>query len=384
MTTSDLRPRAAADRDAFLQLLEALVSIETPTGDVGGGSRLVALLGDVLSGDGWSVTTSAAEHVEGRPPVGDLLEAELHGGEGPSTLLLAHYDTVHPLGTLERSPWRVDGDVAHGPGVLDMKAGIAAAVVAARLAREGGRSLRGPVRLLLTSDEETGSHASREPIEARAREAGRVLVLEPSRDDGALKIARKGVADYHLTFTGRAAHAGLAPETGANALLEMAHAALAFAELAAPALGTTVSPTVGRAGTTTNVIPDEARLAVDVRLPTLAEADRVDAALRGYRSRVPGVAVHVAGGVNRPPMEANEANRRLFTEAVEIAASWGWSVEGALVGGGSDGNFTSALGAPTLDGIGALGSGAHTLVERVRIGATLDRVALVAALLAEP
>jgi glutamate carboxypeptidase len=384
MANPDLRAHAAEARDAYLSLLESLVTIETPSGDLEGAERFVAHLAGVLAGDGWDLRLEAAEGAPGRGPVGDLVEARLAGGTGPRTLLLAHYDTVHPVGTLQRSPWLVEGDVARGPGVLDMKAGIAAALVAPRLLRAAGLGLHGSVALLVTSDEETGSHGSRSRIEALAREADRVVVLEPSRDDGALKIARKGVADYHLSFAGRAAHAGLAPETGANALLEMAHAALAIAALADPPQGTTVSPTVGRAGSATNVIPDEARLSVDVRLPTLAEADRVDAALRGYAPRIQGVQVHVAGGVNRPPMEANEGNTRLFEEARTHAASWGWTLEGALVGGGSDGNFTSALGVPTLDGVGALGGGAHTLDEWLRVGATLDRVALVTALLAEP
>jgi glutamate carboxypeptidase len=384
MANPDLRAHAAEARDAFLGLLGSLVTIETPSGDLDGAGRFVAHLADVLAGDGWDLRILAAEGAAGRAPVGDLVEARLEGGNGPGTLLLAHYDTVHPVGTLQRSPWRVEDDVAHGPGVLDMKAGLAAAVVAPRLLRAAGLRLHGSVTLLVTSDEEIGSHGSRSRIEALAHEADRVLVLEPSRDDGAVKIARKGVADYHLTFSGRAAHAGLAPETGANALLEMAHAALAIAALAEPSHGTTVSPTVGRAGGALNVIPDEARLSVDVRLPTLAEAARVDAALRGYAPRIHGVRVHVAGGVNRPPMEANEGNTRMFEEARTLAASWGWELEGALVGGGSDGNFTSALGVPTLDGVGALGGGAHTLSEWLQVGATLDRVALVAALLAEP
>ena len=374
MTIADLHRHAHAGRPTFLALLEELVRIETPTGDRDGAGRLVDHLSRVLEADGWSVAT------EPREAVGDVLVARLAAPSGPSTLLLAHYDTVHPVGTLERHPWRVDDDHASGPGALDMKAGIAAAVMAMRVLRAAGAEPAGPVTLLVTSDEETGSHHSRERIEEEALRHDRVLVLEPSRDDGALKLGRKGVAGFHLTFEGRAAHAGLAPETGASALIELAHAALEIAALADTSLGTTVSPTVARAGHATNVIPDAGRLSIDVRLPTMAEAERVEAAVRGYAPRDAGVRVHVEGGVNRPPREATAGNRALLAQAEGVAAAWGWSVRSGIVGGGSDGNFTSALGVATLDGLGALGGGAHTLDEHVHVSATLDRVALLAGL----
>lgn len=378
MTIADLHRHAHEGRPAFLALLEELVRIETPTGDRDGAGRLVAHLSRVLEADGWSVSTVARE------AVGDVLVARLAAPSGTSTLLLAHYDTVHPLGTLARHPWRVDGDRAAGPGALDMKAGVAAAVLAVRVLRAAGAEPAGPLTLLVTSDEETGSHHSRELIEEEALRHDRVLVLEPSRDDGALKLGRKGVADFHLGFEGRAAHAGLAPETGASALIELAHAALEIASLADTSLGTTVSPTVARAGHATNVIPDAGRLSVDVRLPTMAEAERVEAAIRGYAPRDAGVRVHVEGGVNRPPMEATLGNRALLARAEEVATAWGWSVQSGIVGGGSDGNFTSALGIATLDGLGALGGGAHTAGEHVLVSATLDRVALVAGLVGQP
>jgi glutamate carboxypeptidase len=315
---SELR-RAVHDlRSEYLTELEALVRIETPSRDVGGMARFATHLTGVLERDGWQVATHAASGT------GPIVEARLAGASGPSTLLLTHYDTVHPVGAFGADPWRAEDDVARGPGVLDMKAGIVAAIVAARVLGAAGLAPEGPVTLLATSDEETGSHASRERIEDEARRADRVYVLEPSRDDGALKVGRKGTADYHLTFAGRAAHAGLAPETGANALLALAHAAIALAELANPELGTTVTPSVARAGTAVNVVPDEARLSVDTRLPTMAEAERVDAAVRGYAPQVAGVRCDVAGGLNRPPMEDTPANRRLFEAATRVAASWGW------------------------------------------------------------
>ncbi|CAN5731648.1 M20 family metallopeptidase [soil metagenome] len=377
MTIPDLHRAVVDRRTEFLDLLRELVRIETPTGDLAGAERFVAHLRAVLEGDAWAVETDEREGV------GALLVARMAGRtDSESTLLLAHYDTVHDVGTLERSPWRVEGDVAYGPGALDMKAGIAAAIVALRALHAVGGTPAGRVTLLVTSDEETGSHASRERIEREAGEHDRVLVLEPSRDDGALKLGRKGVADFHLTFEGRAAHAGLAPETGASALVELARAALTIADLGDAAAGTTVNPTVARSGQATNVIPDHARLSVDVRLPTMVEAERVEGAIRGYVPHDPEIRVRIDGGVNRPPMEATVGNRRLLARAQAIGATWGWSVESAVVGGGSDGNFTSALGVATLDGVGAVGGGAHTLGEHVRVGETLDRVALVANLLA--
>jgi glutamate carboxypeptidase len=372
------RQRAHAHRDHYLALLERLVRIESPSRDRVGADAFVDALSSVLRDDGWTLRR------EPRADVGDIVIARTrHGAPGPATLLLCHYDTVHPRGSFGAQPWRVEGDRAAGPGVLDMKAGIVAGVLAPRIVQGAGASLAGPLTLLVTSDEEIGSDASRALIEAEARQHARVLVLEPSRDDGALKAGRKGVAQYAIGLHGRASHAGLAPFDGASALVELAHLVLELTQIGNAEVGTTVTPTVAQAGTTSNVVAERATLAVDVRVADLAEAERVDAAVRGYAVRDPRVRVEVAGGLNRPPMEANAVNAALLERALALASAAGWSVEGSVVGGGSDGNFTSALGVPTLDGLGSVGGGAHTSDEHIRIGESLDRLGLLASLLME-
>jgi glutamate carboxypeptidase len=376
MDAASLRELAHAQRVTYLALLETLVRLETPSGDREAATAFVDQLQAVLEGDGWTVDRQPREDV------GDVLRARWPAAaEGPRTLLLCHYDTVHPRDSFGARVWHVAADVAGGPGALDMKAGIVTAIMARRVLEADGQAPAGPVTLLVTSDEEIGSGASRSVIEAEARRHDRVLVLEPSRDDGALKTARKGVAGYHVALRGRASHAGLAPADGASALVELAHLVLELSGLGDAETGTTVTPTVARAGSASNVVAELADLTVDVRVPTLAEAERVDAAVRGYAVRDPRVRVTVSGGLNRPPMTADGA---LFDQAQRIAGAAGWSVDGALVGGGSDGNFTSALGVPTLDGLGAVGGGAHTRDEHVRLGGTLDRLGLVAALLTAP
>lgn len=380
MPNTDLLTAARARRTEFLDLLERFVSVESPTGDKVACERMADLLEATLTADGWAVTRDP------RDAVGDLLSATLEGdGDGRGTLVLAHYDTVWPVGTLATMPFRVDAgaDRAYGPGTLDMKGGIAATLLAARLLAAAGRRPRGRATLLITSDEETGSAHSRARIEDEARAHDRVLVVEAARDDGALKVGRKGVGDYHFTFHGIAAHAGNYPDDGASALVELAHAALFVRSLDDREAATTAHPTVARAGSVTNVIAEHATLDVDVRVLRLDEAERVDAALRAWEPRDARVRVEVEGGLNRPPMEPTPANLALFARARAATAAWGTTLEGVVVGGGSDGNFTSALGVATLDGVGGCGQGAHARHEHVRIGDTLARVALVAALLAD-
>jgi glutamate carboxypeptidase len=381
MPSRDPSTPARARRSEFLALLERFVACESPTHDKAAGDRMADLLATTLADDGWRVERTP------RRDVGDVLCATLAGdGRDRGSLVLAHYDTVWPMGTLAAMPFRVDAasDRAYGPGTLDMKAGIAAAILAARLLADAGTPVAGGVTLLITSDEETGSARSRERIEAEARRHERVFVVEPARDDGALKVGRKGVADYHLDLHGVPAHAGNHPDDGASALVELAHLVLFLRSLDDRDAATTVHPTVARAGGAVNVITEHARLDVDVRVLRLDEAARVDDAVRAWQPRDPRVRLEVRGGLNRPPMEPTAANLTLFERARAHAGTWGATLEGAVVGGGSDGNFTSALGVPTLDGLGACGRGAHARDEHVRIGDTLDRVALLAALLTQP
>jgi glutamate carboxypeptidase len=370
-----LLERARAEEGAYLSTLRELVEIESPSADRVAAQRLADHLAVRLAEGDWSVERAP------RADVGDVLIARKHGGDpGDASLILAHYDTVWPVGTLAEMPWRRDGDRVHGPGVLDMKAGIATALHAVRLAEEAGGA-RGPVTLLLTSDEETGSLRSRDVIEAEAGRHVRVLVVEPGRDDGALKVGRKGVGDPRVRIRGRSAHAGLAPEQGASALRELAYFLLWAEDLTDVEAGTTVNLTVARGGSAGNVIAEEARGQLDVRVLRMDEAERVEAALRAYRPRDKRVDVAIEGGMNRPPMELTAANRALANEARAALAAIGLSVGEAVVGGGSDGNLTSALGVATLDGLGAVGAGPHARHEHVRVAPTLERVALLAALL---
>ncbi len=295
----------------------------------------------------------------------------------PRVLLLGHLDTVWPRGTVARWPFAVSDGNATGPGAFDMKAGVVQGLHALTALDD----LDGVV-LLLTTDEEIGSPTSRPLIEETARGVEATLVLEPSLA-GALKTGRKGVSDYRVEIAGRAAHAGLEPEKGVNALLELAHQVLAVAALADAELGTTVTPAVAAAGTATNVVPATASFTVDSRAVSDAEQQRVDAALRGLTPVLPGAALTVHGGINRPALPET-ASAQLFRRAQRLATTLGFgALEGRTVGGGSDGNFTAGLGIPTLDGLGAVGDGAHAEGEYVVVDAMPERAALVAALVTE-
>lgn len=351
--------------DLMLADLERLVRCESPSSDTDALHRCA----DVLAEIGTTRLGVAPVRTEagGKPVL-------RFGPTDPAVLLLGHLDTVHPLGTLAVAPYRVADGRVYGPGVFDMKAGLVQALHAIAAAEHRGR-----VGLLVTSDEELGSPDSRPVIEAAARRTQAVLVLEAS-SGGRLKTARKGVSNYQMLFTGRAAHAGLEPEKGANACLALAHAVIAVAALADPGAGTTVTPTVASAGTTSNTVPDQASLLIDVRAATIAEQERVHAAMRALASAVPEVRLELLGGINRPPL-APEMSAQLFAVAQEVAAELGWpALEGAHVGGGSDGNFTAGLGVGTLDGLGAVGDGAHTRHEWAEVAALAQRTRLLSRL----
>jgi glutamate carboxypeptidase len=356
------------DVEALLEDLRMLVEVESPSLQLEAIERSAAAVAAVierrLGSPAELVPSAAGPHV--------LWKA----GGAPRVLLVGHHDTVFPLGTLAARPFRVAGGKATGPGVFDMKGGIVLGVhaVAALAERDG-------VELLFTADEEVGSRASRALIETRAEACGAVLVLEPSADGGALKTARKGTGGFEVTIHGRAAHAGLEPEKGVNALVEAARQVLAISELADPSLGTTVTPTVASAGTADNVVPAEARIRVDVRVVEPAEAARVDQAMAELSTVDPEARLQVTGGVNRPPMP-EEATAELLALAQRVTATAGLSpLQGVAVGGGSDGNFTAALGVPTLDGLGATGGGAHADHEFVEVDTLADRVRLLAGLI---
>lgn len=371
-----MRAWLTARQDEMVALTAEFVSAESPSNE----PALLAVAADLIA--------SRADRLLGVPVtrLGSPGSPALSWSVPPvrcdalPVVLLAHLDTVWPKGTLSRWPFALDGDRMTGPGVFDMKAGLVQALyaLAALTAADADRP---PVVLLVTADEEIGSPAGRAVIETVARESSAVLVLEPSAD-GRLKIARKGVSNYDLTVVGRSAHAGLEPEKGINALVEAARLVLEAADLGAPERGTTVTPTLARAGTTRNTVPAEASIGLDVRAATIAEQERVDTAIRALRPH-DGATVIVDGGINRPPLE-QRASERLLPLVARAAETCGVLTPGtARVGGGSDGNLTAALGLPTLDGLGAVGAGAHAEGEYALVSALPQRAALVAALIVE-
>jgi glutamate carboxypeptidase len=317
---------------------------------------------------------------------GNHVRAEIWLGEGRpkgQIMVLGHLDTVYPLGTIAAMPFRVQRGRAFGPGTFDMKAGLVLALAAVDALRELG--LRPQKRLVFfwNSDEEIGSYASRAAIEREARRSDAVLVLEPAAGrDGNLKTARKGVGTVELTITGRASHAGLDPGAGVNAVHELAEQIVRLERVNNPKRGIALQATVVDGGTVSNVVPHHARAEVDIRYTHIADAKKIERQLRGLRPILPGARVEVRGGINRPPLERTPGVMRLFRHAKDLMSEMGLSLDEAWVGGGSDGNFTAALGVPTLDGLGAIGNGAHSAVEHVIIRSLPERAALLVGLLA--
>jgi glutamate carboxypeptidase len=356
----------------MIDLLGRLVRIESPSDDVAGLQRFADELA-TLFGELGPVERVGDGH----------LRLTLAGTESsaPGTVALCHYDTVWSTGTLEHIPFSVDAaGIARGPGCFDMKGGLVVLYYALQALRS--RSLRPRRRLdiLFTCDEEVGSLTSRPLIEATARGAAAAFVLESPLPGGTLKTARKGTGDYLVKIHGRAAHAGVEPQKGISATQELAHQIVALHALNDYAVGTTINVGVVHAGTRPNVVPAEAEAHVDVRVETLAEADRIDAAIRGLSAVVPGARLEIDGGLNRPPMERSAAMGRLFEQARAIAAAMQVELAEGSTGGGSDGNFTAALGVPTLDGLGPEGEGAHAAHEHVVTESLPRRAALLAGL----
>ena len=372
---ASLEPR----RSEMVELLGRLVQIESPSDDPAGLARLADEIASLFQQFG-TVERLAPNGVERGPH----LRASVEGTDSsaPKAVALCHFDTVWPKGTLERIPFSVDADgVARGPGCFDMKGGIVGLYFALKALRERGLQPRRRLEILFTSDEEVGSPTSRALIEQTARDAALAYVLESPLPGGTLKTARKGTGDYRVRITGRAAHAGVEPQKGISAIDELAHQVIALHALNDYALGTTVNVGVVHGGSRPNVVAAEAEAHVDVRVQTLAEAERIDQAIRGLQPGLAGAVLDVDGGLNRPPMERSEAMARLFERARQIAAAMGVDLREGSTGGGSDGNFTAAIGIPTLDGLGPEGEGAHAAHEHVLTDSFPRRVALVAGLL---
>jgi len=349
----------------MLAAIEALVKCESPSDDLDACRSVVALASDIATRV--LGTPAQIKEIEGRPVF-------WWGSERPKVLVLAHLDTVWPVGSFQPL-WSVEGDVVRGPGVFDMKAGFVQALYALK-------GIDGDVALVATTDEEIGSHKSKALIKDLSSAADAVLVLEASLD-GKVKTGRKGTAMFQISIHGKASHAGLEPEKGVNATTEVAHVILALAALENPADGTTVVPTLLRAGTTINTVPDLAVLEIDARSFSQEDLQRVDTAIKNLPATLPGARIEVAGGLHRPPLQPS-ATADLYAIAEKVAKEIGMPPLGsAEVGGASDGNFAAAAGARVLDGLGAVGGGAHAANEWVSLASIEERSAFLHAFIKE-
>jgi glutamate carboxypeptidase len=376
----EVRARLQVQVDDMAALLGRMVRIESGSDDPEGLDRMAALLEGLFGELG-----PVSRHPAG--PGGAHLTLSLDGADAalPHVVVLGHYDTVWPRGTLDRIPFAVDHrGVITGPGCFDMKGGLVLLYCALRQLRELGRDPRRPLRVLLTCDEEVRSRTSRELIRRTALGAAAALVLESPLPGGALKTARKGTATYQLLIEGRAAHAGIEPGKGVSAILELTHQVQALHALADSERGTTVNVGVIRGGTRPNVVAAGAEAEIDVRVSTSAEAERVDRSIRRLAPVLPGTRLTVVADLTRPPMESTPASRRLFARAAAIAERMGVAdLAGGATGGASDANLVAAAGIPTLDGLGPEGGGAHADDEHVLLASMPFRAALLAGLLAE-
>ena len=374
-------------RDAIVSTIRELVEIESPSDNKSAADRLAEVIAEKFSQLGGEIRFHHAKEF------GNHLQVNFGGKAAKPVLLLGHYDTVYPLGTLVKMPCTVAGDKLTGPGVLDMKSGIALMLHAIAALQqwhkedghgnESGGQLPRPINVLLVSDEEVGSDSSRRITEALAKRAAAVLVLEPSYGrQGAVKTARKGVGEYLVKVTGKASHAGLDFEKGVNAICELARQIEKISGFTDLKKGLTVNVGIVSGGSRTNVVPAEAAAQIDVRIARLKDAAGIEKKMRGLRAFNRKCKIEISGGMNRPPMERTAGVAALYAQAKAIARELGWNLGEAAVGGGSDGNFTTGLGIPTLDGLGGVGDGAHAIHEHILISELPRRAALIAGLIA--
>lgn len=373
---SDLLSFFSERTPRMLEELRQMVLLESPSNSKDHVDHLGQHIAGICKDLGAEVTLYPREEA------GDLLIAVWNqDAPGKPIMLLTHMDTVWPVGTLQTMPIREEGGLLYGPGALDMKGGIVVALEAIRGLRERGELPRRPIWIFFNSDEETSSIYSRDLLCEKAKECGLVLVMEPAAEGEAFKTWRKGIGHYVVRAHGRASHAGQAPEKGINAVIEIAQQAMFLHRLNDYQNGTSVSVTMINGGMASNVIPPEASLEIDVRFLKATEAARVEAAMQNLSPIVPGASVAVEGCIDRGPMERNDLMIRLFRQAQAIAQSLGMDLREDGSGGASDGNFTAALGIPTLDGLGPGGIGLHAAHEQVQIGTLPRRTALLAKML---
>ncbi|HLT21108.1 MAG TPA: M20 family metallopeptidase [Thermomicrobiales bacterium] len=360
-----------------LDLLKQIVELESPSNEKQAVDKLVDFLqGELERRDAEVERVAQAE-------TGDLLIARWPGDDREPLFVMTHIDTVWPVGTLERLPWKVEGDVARGPGIYDMKASVAMMLTAIDILKDLGHTGR-PIVWLINTDEEIGSPGSREYIERYAKESAYVLCLEPPvPPDDALKTERKGVGMFNMKVRGRAAHAGADHQNGISAIEELARQIQWLHSLTDYDKGTTVNVGVISGGTKRNVVAAEAEALIDLRVTTMAEAERMVPLIKSAKAQLEGATVEIHGDLNRPPMERSPHVLAAFERAQEIARTIGQEVVESSTGGGSDGNFTAALGVPTIDGLGCPGDGAHAETEHIQLPKVAPRTALITALLAD-
>ena len=377
---SALRQYFAARQHELLTFVCALVETESPSGDKDGSGEVVSLLASAASSIGAVnsveriTSEDFGEHICIRAFAGDTGAAPI--------LILGHTDTVHPRGAIKERPWRTEDNRIYGPGIFDMKANCGLALEILRACDETGTRPAAPITILLTCDEESGSASGRALVEAEARAARAVLVLEPSAPGGRAKTARKGTGMFKIEVQGRASHAGLDPEKGVSAVLELARQTVRLHELNDPASGTNVTVTIFNGGTYSNVVPAEARAEVDMRFTSLAAGLRVESEVLKSQPIDSRARLVIKGGINRPPLERTEKVAGLYQHARHIASLLDFDLGEASVGGGSDGNFAGALGVPVLDGLGIEGDGAHAEHEHIIVDNIATRGALLAGLIA--
>lgn len=371
---TDLLALCRADLPHAVTLLKQVCALESPSGDKAAVDACAAWVADQLRAVGAQVRTVP------QTAAGDQLVADWAGASTGSGqfLTLCHLDTVWPVGTLAHMPLREAEGRLYGPGTYDMKAGTIIALLALRALQAAGLAPRHPVRLVFTTDEEVGSLTSRDLIETEARRSTLALVLEPAMAGGQLKTFRKGVGEFKIVAQGRSAHAGVDHPKGLNAIAELAHQIVKLQAMTDYEQGTTLNVGVISGGTASNVVPDRAEMDVDFRVSKMSEADRLLPAILNLPPAIPGVQLAISGGLNRPPMERTPTMVATFEQARRLGEGLGLKLEEGATGGGSDGNFTAALGTPTLDGIGARGDGAHAVHEHVIIDSLAERAALLA------
>jgi glutamate carboxypeptidase len=366
-----------SELDVLVRCLRRAVEIESPSQNKAAVDRIAKYFAQEFKKRGAKVQLLS------HPTAGSAMVARFWNGACGTKpiLLLGHLDTVWEIGTLAEMPFQIRKGRAYGPGIYDMKSGIVCGLWAVQALTALKITPPGPIHFFLNADEEVSSTAFREELLAEARHARAVLVLEPAAAQGALKTSRKGVGEFQITVRGRSAHAGINPSAGVNAISELARQILRIEKLASPQRGLTVNVDVIQGGTRVNVIPESAMARVDVRVPTARDREKIEKKMRALSALHPGAKLEITGGVNRPPMERKMASA-LFRKACELGNQMGLELKEASTGGGSDGNFTAALGIPTLDGLGGTGDGAHARHEHVILRELPQRVALLAALMA--